>query len=257
MTRTLTRTNLHSSRLTRILADLGAMDAIDPGPAFAEQLGQWVDFKSAIALSAVHNAGAAPSPEHGMDGRAAPVHALEQEFTRLRVSLEQLITHSGAPKSGGARGEMPMPAPGASPEDARAYAPYRRYHQALQRDMETKVGTLRAKVRDAVAQASPKLRQLAALDAAFEGVLMERAAKLLATVPSLLEKRFNQLLKSHQQAAAEQQPSDSLDLWMKPDGWLMRFRHELQSVLLAELDLRLQPALGLLEAFHNEKTQQA
>ncbi|MBI2749969.1 MAG: DUF3348 domain-containing protein [Burkholderiales bacterium] len=257
MTRTLTRTNLHSSRLTRILADLGAIDAKDPGPAFAEQLGQWVDFKSAIALSAVHNAGAASLPEQGMGGRAMPVQTLEQEFARIRAGLEQSMGLGGAPKAGGTRMEMPLPMPGASVEEARAYAPYRRYHQALQRDLETKVGTLRAKVRDAVTLASPKLRQLAALDAAFEGVLVEREAKLLATVPSLLEKRFNQLLKAHQQATAQRQQADSPELWVKPGGWLMRFCHELQSVLLAELDLRLQPALGLLEAFHNEKIQQA
>jgi len=256
MTRTLTRTNLHSSRLTRVLADLGAMDAIDPGPAFAEQLGQWVDFKSAIALSAVHNAGATP-PETGMGGHATPVQALELEFTKVRMDLEHVITNSSAPKAGGTRMAMPLPMPGASVEEARAYAPYRRYHQALQRDQETKVGALRAKVRDAVVQASPKLRQLATIDAAFEDVLVEREAKLLATVPSLLEKRFNQLFKSHQQAFADPQQADSPELWMKPGGWLARFRGELQSVLLAELDLRLQPALGLLEAFHNEKTQQA
>ena len=32
----------------------------------------------------------------------------------------------------------------------------------------------------------------------------------------------------------------------------MRFRSELQTVLLAELDARLQPTLGLMEALHNE-----
>jgi hypothetical protein len=144
---------------------------------------------------------------------------------------------------------------GASVEEARAYAPYRRYHQAIQRDLETKVGALRARVRDAVAQVSPTLRQLAALDGAFDTILCEREARLLATVPSLLEKRFQQLLQAHQQALADRQQADSVELWMKPGAWLARFCAELQSVLLAELDLRLQPSMGLLDALHHEKSQ--
>ena len=39
---------------------------------------------------------------------------------------------------------------------------------------------------------------------------------------------------------------------MKDGAWLARFCHELQTVLLAELDLRLQPTLGLLEAYQKE-----
>lgn len=92
---------------------------------------------------------------------------------------------------------------------------------------------------------------MVALDAAFEGILVEREARLLSTIPSLMEKRFNQLRKAHLQT---QPTDDAPDLWMKPGAWMARFCAELQTVLLAELDLRLQPAVGLLEALHNEKT---
>ena len=120
------------------------------------------------------------------------------------------------------------------------------------------VRSLRAKVRDGVVLASPALRQLVALDAGLEGVLGEREARLMASLPSLMEKRFNQLRKAHLHArqdlpAADDKPA----LWMQPGAWLARFRTELQTVLLAELDLRLQPAVGLLEALHNDKTLQA
>lgn len=240
MARAQTRTNLHSAQLTRILADLGVMDAMNPGPAFAEQLGQWVDFKSAIALSAVHSTVGAPAPTAVERAPAAPVQSLEQECDRMR----------------GVAPSLPTPAPDASVDDARDYTPYRRYHQAQQRDLEAKVQALRARVRDAVGHASPRLRQLVALDASFEGVLVEREAKLLATVPALLEKRFKRLLQSHQLALADQQALDSPALWMKPGAWLFRFHTELQAVLMAELDLRLQPVIGLIEAFHHENTLQ-
>ena len=99
------------------------------------------------------------------------------------------------------------------------------------------------------------VQELAALDAAFDGILCRREGKLLSSIPALLEKRFNHLRKMHLQAQPATQPTDNPDSWMKPAAWLARFCAELSAVLLAELDLRLQPALGLLEALQNEKKQ--
>jgi hypothetical protein len=177
--------------------------------------------------------------------------SLDETFATARANLERAITQSGAPGTGRVRAELSLPKLDTPVDDAKAYVPFRRYHQAHQRDMENNVRSLRAKVRDGVAGASPKLRQLAALDSAFDGILCEREAKLLSTIPSLLEKRFNHLRKAH---LLTQPTDDNPDLWMKPGAWLARFCTELQAVLLAELDLRLQPAVGLLEAFHHEKT---
>jgi hypothetical protein len=255
MTRSLTRTHFHSSRLTRTLAGMGALGAADPGNAFAEQLGLWVDFKGAITLSSVHNAPIAGPVNARSGGSPGTTASIAQEFARTRAALESAIATSGTPGAGGTRTALPTPAPGASVEESRAYAPYRRYHQAIQRDLETKVGALRARVRESVAQVSPTLRQLAALDGAFDSILCEREARLLSTVPSLLERRFQQLLQAHQQTLADSQQADSVDRWMAPGAWLARFCGELHSVLLAELDLRLQPSLGLLDALHHETSQ--
>jgi hypothetical protein len=78
---------------------------------------------------------------------------------------------------------------------------------------------------------------------------------LLATLPKLLKKRFAHLRQQHQQTLADKQQADKPSQWMMPGAWLARFCNELQTVLLAELDLRLQPAVGLLEALQNEKTK--
>ncbi len=253
MTRALTRTNFHSSKLIRTLADLAVLETTGPAAAFGEKLGLWIDFTDAIALTGVHNASPAD-----MQAGAQPMasDSLDEEFARARINLESAVTKSSAPGRGRARAELTLPKLDLPLEDAKAYAPFRRYHQAHQRDMETNVRSLRAKVRDGVAKASPKLRQLAALDAAFDGILCEREAKMLSSIPSLLEKRFNHLRKAHLQTLLDQQQTDdNPDLWMKPGAWLARFCTELQTVLLAELDLRLQPAVGLLEAFQYEKTK--
>ena len=61
MTRALKRTQFHSSGLMRTLADLAVLETDRPVGAFAEKLGQWIDFADAIALCAVHN-GATATP---------------------------------------------------------------------------------------------------------------------------------------------------------------------------------------------------
>lgn len=253
MTRALTRTNFHSSQLIRTLADLAVLETAGAANAFAEKLGQWIDFTGAIALSGVHSA----SPvdlQHGLPCGAGV--SLQAEFAAMRTRFEHTITQSGAPGPGRARAELGLPKLDLPLDDVKVYAPFRRYHQAHQRDMESNVRSLRARVRNGVAEASPQLRQLAALDAAFDSILCEREAKLLSSIPSMLEKRFHYLRRAHLQALQDKQPmNDNPDLWMKPGAWLARFCSELSAVLLAELDLRLQPAMGLLEAFNNETTQ--
>ena len=255
MTRVLTRTNFHSSQLLRRLTDLAAVEAHAPGMAFAERLGLWVDYTDAIALYAVHNAGqavphAAPSVEPV--GECVDIAA---DFARIRASLEQAISRTTVPKRGQSGVEFPMPDTAMPADLAGAYEPYRRYYLAHQRDMDLSVPPLRARAREQLAAASVALQPLAALDEAFENILGEREARLLACLPQLLKKRFAHLRAQHQQTLADTQQADHPEQWMQAGGWLARFCHELQTVLLAELDLRLQPAVGLLEALHNEKAQ--
>ncbi len=257
MTRALTRTNFHSSKLIRTLADLAVLETAEPATAFAEKLGLWIDFANAIRLTSVHKASTANAPAAQPAQQSMAGVSPGDAFARVRIGMENTITRSSASSTARVRSELALPKLDAPLDDVRAYAPFRRYHQAHQRDMESNARSLRAMVRDSVAKASPQLQQLAALDAAFDGILGEREARLLSTIPSLLEKRFNHLRKAHQQTLlATQQTDDNPDAWMKPGAWLARFCGELQAVLLAELDLRLQPAVGLLEAFISEKSQQ-
>lgn len=240
MTRALPRTNFHSSRLIRCLADLTLVDEVPPGNAFAQKLGLWLNFTDAIHLFAAHNADVSNIP-----GLSAPSHShkparLGDEVTRLRASLTQAISKSCMPSAAKGRAPSAAPAPDEPLDLAEAYEPFKRLYLAQQRDMELHIHPLRARVRERLALSSPALRRLAALDAAFDAILKEREGKLLAAVPSLLEQRFRQLGQSDQQATS----------------WLTRFRTELQTVLLAELDLRLQPTVGLVEAYNNQLTPQ-
>jgi len=268
MTRALLRTNFNSSRLIRFLADLsieGGAESQHSQQAFAERLGQWLGVADAITLHAAHSAGAANVQAVRQSGASA---AVEVEFARIRTALANSITKSCSPNAFDARITWPMPKSGAG-NDAKevneakelvvAYEPYHRFYLAHQREMDASLRPLRAKLRAALAKASPALRQLAALDAALDQILSEREGKLLATVPVLLEKRFAQLLEAHRQTLLQKpvdtRQADDPAAWMLPGGWLAGFCKDLQGVLLAELDVRLQPAVGLIEAFSNEANE--
>ena len=253
MKRALPRTNFNSSKLIRFLTDLSIVDAAESKQAFAERLGEWLDFADAITLHAAHNASASNSSAAYSGKPSVANNSVEEEFARTRTVLVNSITTSCSPDGGEARIKVPTPKPGTAIETAVAYEPYHRFYLAHQGEMELGVRSLRSNVRQALSRASATLGHLAALDAALDKILGVRERQLLSTVPLLLEKRFEQLLKAHQQRLADTPQPDDPGLWMQPGRWLAGFCRELQGVLLAELDLRLQPTVGLIEAFSNRK----
>ena len=107
-------------------------------------------------------------------------------------------------------------------------------------------------MRAGLAQRAPALRQLAALDGVLDQALAPRERSLLATVPQLLGRRFEQLHQAHRNALST--PDDPAR-WLQPGAWLHTFCQDMRVVLRAELELRLQPVAGLLEAL-NEVTKQ-
>jgi len=160
------------------------------------------------------------------------------------------------PGSGLIRIEMP-PAEWEEPIDVKtAFEPYRRFYSAHQRQMESTLQNLRAQVRSQLQKNTGPLQTLAALDAAFENILSERESMLMAKVAKLHEKRFVQALKQHLQkqtlASATATGENGSERMTDHDtsAWLMPLRQALRTALLAELDTRLQPTLGLLEALH-------
>jgi hypothetical protein len=102
---------------------------------------------------------------------------------------------------------------------------YRLHYVTRQHAMEGSIAPLRARLRVALTRRSADMARLAAMDAVMEQALWQRERSLLATVPALLEKHF---VRSKAQSGT--------------------FRKDMQAVLLAELELRLQPIEGLLHA---------
>lgn len=223
MTRVLTRAPIYRSGLTRLLDELEVIERVDSGAAFAEKLAQWVDFRHAITLHGIHNA---PPAELARPSLHSSVHStLTAELQQRRLRLSASI-------------QLPLPSVDWGLKASNAYEPLRRHHLARQQEMALQVRQLRAKVRGALRSASRRLQKLATLDAAFEHMLGERESKLFSSVPVLLEKRFRRLHKAH---AQDTDPT-----------WFPAFGNALQATLLAELEVRLHPSMGLIEAYNEE-----
>ncbi|AYH44298.1 DUF3348 domain-containing protein [Azoarcus sp. DN11] len=253
MAQGLPRTRFNSSNLVRALADLAVADVAASKQSFADRLGQWLGFADALTLFSVINADKA-APDVLAAAPSAESSAARQALARVRAALVESITTDGVIRPGRARIELPTPDPQASIESAADFAPYHRYYLAHQRDMSASIGPLRITVRAALSGQTPALARLAALDAVMEQALAGRERDLLATVPGLLGRRFDHLYKLHQLKLAEAQAADDSGRWMQPGGWLAGFCREMQSVLLAELDLRLQPVAGMIAALENVAT---
>lgn len=214
--------NISSSKLVRLLSDLTRVEVESSRQDVAERLGWWLDAVGTVRLDAALQSIQTFAPQRSGQALSASVAAVDAEFQHVRSSLAAAIMAS-----------LPL-APTESDGETAEYAPYYQRYLDQQRQMESKMGPLRSQVRQVLSRASTQLRQLAALDALMEQMLGGREQKLMASVPVFLERRFEHLRKANQ------------------PGWLDTFRKEWQVVLLAELDVRLQPVVGLIEAFSNE-----
>ncbi len=248
MTRAFPHTNFHSSQLIRCLAELDLLEGVEAPGDFADGLGQWMHFTDAIALSSVHESGMVRLPAQSAALRVATGARLAAEFERIRAFMVNAIKKSCALTGKPSSNQIPLQL-----DQDVSYAPYRRFYEAHQRDMELSVEPLRVNLRAALANASPELKKLAELDVVMERFLRAREVQLLARVPLLLQKRFNALYAGHQQQLAASAQTDSPAAWIHPGGWLACFCQNVQTLLLAEVDLRLQPGAGLLDAFNQQK----
>lgn len=241
MTRELQRATFNRSALVRVLSDT-LPEVPDPKYDFGERLGQWLDFSDALTLFSVLNTGA------GSGTPIAPTNSdLPAQLASVRRNLSDSIHNDGVFNPEPARIPFPTPLPNATPESAADFSPYHRYYLAHQRDMNGAITTLRANARKALAGQSAAGKQLADLDAAFEKFLSVRERNLLSNIPIMLGKRFDQRYAEHRAALADNTADDPTN-WTQPGCWHEAFCHDVQTALLAELELRLKPVAGLIAA---------
>lgn len=242
-------TSFNRSPLVQLLSGLQSPDTVASTQTLAERLGHWVGWKDAIGLSCALDAHpvARPSVEPPSDAVIAGVIALVEQ---VRGELVVAITHDPllADDTPAAQPPRAVASSGISTGDAPPaadFASYRHSYLTHQRAMDERIGQLRADVRAVVAGASAALARLAALDAAMDQALAAHQRRVVGQVPALLERHFQR-----------QRPSRAQPLATTHGSFFPTRRHgpqpavgsTVQQALLAELALRLQPVMGMIEA---------
>lgn len=245
------RNRFSSSRLVQLLQQWQLLEPPAQWPGLGEQLGRWMGWTDAVSLSAVLSGEPAAAPGAGL-GAAPPTRPLagaraaltpaqvREGLARVRDSLlTDIATDPLFVAVLG--GKSSASAQAASAPD---FAACRRQHQAHQRAMERQLAPWREAVRHLLARHAPTpshplapLAALAALDAVMARALGERESHLLSRLPRALERHFARLCNGPECGSA-------------PGSGLAQFITDLQALLRAELEFRLEPIEGMLEALN-------
>lgn len=218
----------HHSRLIRFLSDLRLAEQDLSYRDFGERLGLLLNFADSILLADTLKVLPRQPVLAESDDRD-----LKAVFLRTQATLVSSVAASCAGAEVSNRLRWPVVQPGTAP----LFDPYQRFYVAHQRELDLGVRALRQQVRDALRTVSAPLAQLATLDGVMEDVLWNHSRRFFAVIPRFLQQRFNHLM------------GESVTVTK-----LHQFRRETQSLLLAELETRLQPVMGLIEAFEQEAT---
>jgi hypothetical protein len=252
--------SLNGSRLVRLLSEMEVSNERVSHQRFSERLGQLIDMPGSIRLAGIHSKLSTTVFEpaaNAADSLAGA--ATKAEYFRVRQAMIQTIVQSFTVDRSTARNTLPAfnhedNREGRDGSDGRdgcegpadkipAFGPYQRFYVTHQREFEFRILALHAEVRQAIAGISPTLAKLAVLDQALNDLLLSHSRKFLARIPRLLAKRFTYLYN---------------DASLPPGGWFAAFCQEMQALLLAELEMRLLPTQGLIEAIdeHTIKKRQ-
>ncbi|WP_417521757.1 DUF3348 family protein [Marinobacter sp.] len=205
-------------RLLQLLAQSGAPVSDGPLPCCGERLGRLFGLSETLILDSAITFRARQT---GMDQRAVFDRVI-QELANSRQALMRKIKTYGDD---------------VEPNDCVDFEHYLNSWLSLQRKAIAVSRQLRDKTRKAMKDHSQTLARLAELDVTFDHAMAGYTSQCFSHIPKVLEQRFQALA----QFAS-----------CTPDDGLHRYCEEAQNLLLAELDVRLEPVLGLLEACQNE-----
>lgn len=207
-------------------------------PAAVERLAQWLHWTDAVAVSAALASGMADAaPPHPSGARAGETAGQVAHWQDVVSRWQATMLASIADESLLPDADTSRPAPSNLSDNDR-FSAYRRHCMERQKDMETGIASLRARLRAAWSIRSARGAQGAALDAALEAALGAKERSLLGSLPSGLDRYCRQL------AAADSASSD--DLRTRRQHALCR--QALQRCLRAELEIRMRPLQALLAA---------
>ncbi|MCV2348286.1 DUF3348 domain-containing protein [Paucibacter sp. Y2R2-4] len=194
-----------------------------PAPA-AERLGSWFSWADAIEISQVLTTSSGKAASAAAQTQAASWASTELE--RLQAELAASFNHVEL-----ATGSEPIPEGATLAEQL---ATYLQHFAQQQRVIGTCTTTLRMRLRAKLALASDELARLAQLDEYIERAMTAPQLRATAGLGAVLETR------AQKHYAAD------------PLRWRTPLWTDLQRLLRAELDQKLQPVLGLIEALNTQ-----
>ena len=240
---------LNSSRLVLLLQQWAQAQGVQARADVAEQLSQWLSTVDAVALSrALHALESVDAREIHAPPQPVDWPAMQATLRRTRAELVELVTAVPAPAKPGRQRADNTPPEQPDPHAAAEFAGHAARYLALQKQLDARVAALRLQLRQGLSLGPPGLRRLAALDAVLQQMLGAREQRLWTLLPGHLERRMAQLRTAHEQQLKAAGRDDDARQWSLPGGWLHAFERDLQALLLAELQVRLEPVTGLLEA---------
>lgn len=242
-----TQLSLNGSSLIRLLSELTTSAAEHSFTGFGSRFGQLFALTDSLKLAEMHRGLA----KTDFEPRDMEQTAIEAEFLRVQKKIvDSLSRRFIADDSDGVmRNLFPGLRAEASAAQLASYESYHGFYVNLQREIDREVQYLQSFTRDAVSGLSPELAQLVIIDSTLGDALAVHSRKLFALVPQLLGQRFEFLLQQHHQSLFNPE-QDDVSSWTKTGGWLDRFRLDMHELALAELDVRLQTVLGLIEAIN-------
>ncbi|HLX02759.1 MAG TPA: DUF3348 domain-containing protein [Trinickia sp.] len=240
------RAALGGPTLVRLLARLADADVPESRQPLSDRLSQWLGWTDAIALSAALN-GNPPAVASSARG-AAMEDDPAKRCAHVRSALTKAIVGDNASASARRDGRAPTRGQEAPPDAQADFAVFRQRYLALQQTMDTEIGALRTRLRTMLAARPHGMARLAMVDAVMERALSAREQSLFTAVPAWLAGHFQRLRQAEEERLALAAGAEVVPTTVTPGAWLDVFRKDMQSVLLAELEVRFKPVEGLLAA---------
>lgn len=199
----------------------------------AQRLSQWLGAMDAVRLdAAMRTLESAPAERVALSARDSEL--LDVRWEQGVQELRALVAQHGAPEPAPrGRAARLAPLPAVAVAEAPVFAAQHKRYLLTQKQLATQIARLRDGVRQLLARSNSALRALAGLDAVMETMLAAREQAVWAAIPAFLEPRWHW----HMQAAGG-----------LPTVGVRAFEQDVQALLAAELELRLMPLQGLVQA---------
>lgn len=224
MSRAPTSAAFSQSRLISLLSTLGGPAAGAESRHFGPRLGGMIDLSNSVVLAdTLALLDRRPFEAVDEDPRRA-----REDFLRVRAAMIAAVMRSLVPGAGATRILWPEAVMEAEGGDA-----LKRFYSAHQREMDARVRGVHERSRDALSGTAPGLARLANLDEVLGDALAAHSRRLFGAIPAVLVKMQAAAREALLQGAAEAEP---------------QLKSDVQALLLAEVDARLAPVLGLIEA---------